>query len=133
MTSVERVSDITRQAKILAKELKVPVLLLAQLNRNLEQRPNKRPIPSDLRESGSIEQDADIIMFVYRDEVYNPHTDDKGVAEIIIGVARDIEACTVRVGYNGKFSKFYDLDSRRAEAPTPMHRPYADRRGMEFD
>lgn len=107
--AVARISEITRQLKLLAKELSVPVIALSQLNRALEMRPNKRPIPSDLRDSGSIEQDADLIMFVYRDEVYNANTEYRGVAEVIIGVARDIEPCTVRTRYQGKYSLFSDL------------------------
>lgn len=107
--SVQRISEITRQLKLLAKELGVPVIALSQLNRQLEQRPNKRPIPSDLRDSGSIEQDADMIIFVYRDEVYEPNTQYRGVAEIIIGAARGIQPCTVRVQYQGGYSRFSEL------------------------
>ncbi|MEO4014800.1 replicative DNA helicase [Pseudomonas rossensis] len=107
--SVQRISEITRQLKLLAKELDVPVIALSQLNRQLEQRPNKRPIPSDLRDSGSIEQDADMIVFVYRDEVYEPNTQFRGIAEIIIGAARGIQPCTVRVQYQGGYSRFTEL------------------------
>lgn len=111
----QRITEITRELKLLACELEIPVIAMSQLNRELEKRPNKRPIPSDLRDSGSIEQDADMIIFVYRDEVYEPHTDDRGIAEIIIGVARDIEPCTVRVRYQGKYSSFTDLSAEHEQ------------------
>lgn len=126
-SAVQRVSEITRALKLLAKELDVPVIALSQLNRELEKRPNKRPIPSDLRDSGTIEQDADMIIFVYRDEVYEPRTEYRGVAEIIIGVARDIEPCTVKLRYQGKYSLFSDLSKDYEEPEQPPERSYSAR------
>ena len=103
-------AEVTSNFKALAKELDCPVILLSQLNRDLEKRPNKRPINSDLRSSGSIEQDADIIIFVYRDEVYNENSDHKGIAEIIIGKNRHGEIGTVRLRFDGARSKFTDIN-----------------------
>lgn len=109
----QEISDISRSLKVMARELNVPVIALSQLSRAVESRPDKRPILSDLRESGAIEQDADIVMFIYRDEYYNPDSEKKGVAEVIVAKQRSGPTGPVELAWLSQYTKFGNLEYKR--------------------
>jgi replicative DNA helicase len=128
----QQITDISNGLKRIAKEFDCPVVALSQLNRSLETRTNKRPINSDLRESGAIEQDADVILFVYRDEVYDEHTTDKGLAEIILGKQRNGPLGTVGTVFHGQFSSFKSLSGQELVSHiTPTKKSFA-KKGLDL-
>ena len=104
-----KISEISRNLKSISKEFNVPILALSQLNRDLERRADKRPMMSDLRESGALEQDSDLILFIYRDELYNPESEDKNIAEIHLAKHRNGEVGICRLAFIGQYTKFANL------------------------
>jgi replicative DNA helicase len=106
---VQEIGDISRSLKILARELDLPVIAVSQLSRNVEHRTDKRPMLADLRDSGSIEQDADIVMFIYRDEVYNPDSPQKGIAEVIVSKHRSGPIGKIDLAFLAHYTKFANL------------------------
>jgi replicative DNA helicase len=108
----QEIAEISRGLKVLARDLNVPVLAIAQLSRAVEARHDKRPLLSDLRDSGAIEQDADMVMFLYRDEYYNPESDDKGIAEVIVGKHRNGPTGKVQLAWMEQYTKFGSLARR---------------------
>lgn len=130
---VLEIGSITRALKALAKELNAPVLLLAQLNRTLEQRGDKRPILSDLRESGSVEQDADVVMFFYRDELHNPESPDKGCAELLVRKNRAGKTGVIPLAFQGEFCRFMPLAGGPPSWNKPADEPFKPKkRGIDF-
>ncbi len=111
----QEIADISRSLKVMAKELEVPVIALSQLSRAVETRQDKRPMLADIRESGSIEQDTDLVMFLYRDEYYNPDTEDKNIAEVLIAKHRAGETGMFKLGWQGRYTKFINIDYRTRE------------------
>lgn len=117
---VQEVAEFSRGLKVLAKELEVPVIALSQLSRKPEERENKRPLLSDLRESGAIEQDADIVMFIYRDEVYKQDSPHRGEAELIVSKHRAGQLATINLSFQGHYSRFANLAKQTQQAPPPQ-------------
>ena len=115
----QEVSEISRSLKALARELEVPVIALSQFSRSVEQRQDKRPMMSDIRESGSIEQDADIVAFLYRDDYYDKETENKNIIEIIIAKQRNGPVGTVQLAFAKEYSKFVNLERRYDDADIP--------------